>query len=142
MPTDRVTQFALATSAAFTTASVSFGFGQHLWDVNPQDFIPLNLVAIIAGFFSILAAMWSKTSFALTLLRISQPWMKKAIWVIIITLNAVMGASALIQWIHCMPVKKSWDSQVEGTCWPNRIVVTYYQFTTCKTCALRSINAE
>ena len=92
----------------------------------------LNLVANIAGMFSILAAMLSKTSFALTLLRISQPWMKKVIWVMIITLNVVMGVSALIQWVHCMPIKKSWDFGVEGTCWPNHIVVTYYQFTTCK----------
>jgi hypothetical protein len=57
-------------------------------------------VADAAGFFSILAALWSKTSFAITLARISEGWILKTVWVIIVSTNLIMGASAVLVWIR------------------------------------------
>ncbi|KAK4240614.1 hypothetical protein C8A03DRAFT_31321 [Achaetomium macrosporum] len=81
---------------------------------------------LFAGFFSVLAAAWSKTSFAVTLLRLSQGWMKAVIWVIIITMNTIMGTAMLFMWIKCRPFAKIWDGSIEGWCIdPNKIVVLY-----------------
>ncbi|KIH92540.1 hypothetical protein SPBR_02831 [Sporothrix brasiliensis 5110] len=120
----------LALASAFTTAATSFGYGKHLWDIDGDSFYPLNVVATLAGFFSILAAVWSKTSFAMTVLRISTGWMRWAIWFIIMSVNVILGASAIFQWIRCMPVQKIFDASIDGACWPQDVVSTYNTFST------------
>ncbi len=81
-----------------------------------------------AGFASILAAAWSKTSFALTLLRVSDRWLKRAVWFIIISINVVLGVNGVIQWIQCWPVEKLWHTHIPGSCWPSVIVRDYNTF--------------
>ena len=62
-----------------TSAAVGLGYGKHIWDMDTSVFPRLVLVSNVAGTFSILAALWSKTSFAMTVLRISTGWMRWAI---------------------------------------------------------------
>jgi len=50
----------------------------------------------LGGFFSIVSAAWSKTSFAITLLRISDGWTYKFIWFIIISVNLSLGLAAAV----------------------------------------------
>ena len=38
------------------------------------------LLAEVTGTFAITAAIWSKSAFAVTLLRLSEGWMKALIW--------------------------------------------------------------
>lgn len=130
---DKIT---LAAASAFTSASVSLGYGKHLWDFKQEELIRLPLFGQTAGFFSILAALWSKTSFAMTVLRISSGWIRRLIWFIIMSLTIVMGSSALFQWIHCMPVEKTYDYRVEGTCWAPGIMVGYFMLTTSECCSV------
>ncbi|CAK7225188.1 hypothetical protein SCUCBS95973_005777 [Sporothrix curviconia] len=120
----------LALASGFTTAATTFGYGRHLWDIAPDSFYPLNVVATFAGFFSILAAVWSKTSFAMTVLRISTGWMRWSIWFIIVSINLVLGMSAILQWIRCMPIQKVFDGSVAGECWPQDVVTSYNTIST------------
>jgi len=83
----------------------------------------------IAGTLSLTAATWSKTSFALTLLRLTNGWLKGIIWFIIITINIAMGLSALFIWVQCMPLRKAWDPFVDGKCWPPTVIVHYNIFS-------------
>ncbi|KAK5655071.1 hypothetical protein OQA88_5970 [Cercophora sp. LCS_1] len=54
--------------------------------------------------FSILAAVWSKTSFALTMLRLMQDWKMKAfIWFIIVSMNIAMYLTIIFTWLKCVP---------------------------------------
>ncbi len=122
-------KFALAGTAAFTSVSISFGYGKRLYDLSPEQLAKMPLIANVAGTLSVLAAAWSKTSFALTLLRISDRWMKVVIWILLVSLNIVMGASALMVWIKCNPIAKMWDGSLPGTCWPQQVFIIYYQFT-------------
>ena len=94
---------------------------------SPADFM---LHANLAGSFSIIAAAWSKTSFAFTLLRIaSGRWMPWFIWFVIISMNLALGGGVLVTWIQCWPVEKTWrTSAVEGTCWPKSIHINYNIF--------------
>lgn len=87
------------------------------------------LVSNTSGFFAILAAMWSKTSFAITVLRISQGQTRYLIWFIIVSINAVLGFAALSTYIQCTPTEKLWmPFMKEGSCWPKQVIINYNIF--------------
>jgi hypothetical protein len=83
----------------------------------------------VAGTFSIVAAIWSKTSFAFTLLRLTEGKTKTFVWFIIISMNIAMGLSALFIWVQCTPLYKSWNFMADGTCWPINVLVDYDIFS-------------
>lgn len=105
---------------------ISGGYGKHPWDTGPMQ--PNQFVVMmVRTTFTVTAASWSKTAFALTLLRISKGWVKWALWFIIVSLNAVMALNAMIAWVSCRPVQASWDITVLGDCLPlNAISVIGY----------------
>jgi len=86
-------------------------------------------VILVAGTFSVTAAIWSKTSFAITLLRLTDGRMKILIWCLIISMNVAMGLSALFPWVQCTPVQKGWNMSIPGTCWPAGTIVKYNIFS-------------
>lgn len=91
--------------------------GKHIWDA-PGFFDPASgLYGLVTGTLSICAASWSKISFALTLLRITQGKLKAFVWFSIGVINLGLGAAALVLWIQCTPIRKAWDPLVAGTCW-------------------------
>lgn len=121
----------IATESALLTYATTLGYGKHIYDV-PFDIptIEKTILAIsVGGTLSITAAIWSKTSFALTLLRLTDGWLKKFIWFCIITTNIGMGLSALFVWIQCKPIQKAWHPFMEGTCWPPEVIVKYNIFS-------------
>ncbi|OHX00960.1 integral membrane protein [Colletotrichum incanum] len=125
---------ALLALGAFVTIDVSYDFGKHNWDITPGNWSWLLLYANLAGSFSIIAAAWSKTSFALTLLRItresSERWMTWLVWFIIVSINIALGLNVLFTWIQCWPVEKTWrTASTPGTCWPKNITMNYNVFT-------------
>ena len=110
---------------------MTLGYGLHFWDL-PMDMengIKMITVINVAGTFSLTAAIWSKTSFALTMLRLTDGWMKNAIWFIIISMNIAMGLSALFVWIQCRPIEKAWNPFLDGTCWHPSVLVNYDIFS-------------
>jgi len=126
----------IATESALLTYATTLGYGKHIYDV-PFDIptIEKTILAIsIGGTLSITAAIWSKTSFALTLLRLTDGWIKKFIWFCIITTNIGMGLSALFVWIQCKPIQKAWHPFMEGTCWPPEVIVKYNIFSAGECC--------
>jgi hypothetical protein len=109
--------------------AIHFGFGKHGYDIGLANLSPMLFVSSFAGTFMIIGAAWSKTSFALTLVRISSTWQKGLLWFIIVSINVVFGASALFTWIRCWPLQKVWDVSVEGTCWHYSYIIHYNVFT-------------
>ncbi|KAK3335102.1 hypothetical protein B0T19DRAFT_6 [Cercophora scortea] len=120
---------AIMIESAILSASTTLGYGLHIWDFNLANMPKLVIYLNVAGTFSITAAAWSKTSFAITLLRLTHGWHKWVVWFIIVSVNVTMGLSALFPWVSCTPVQKSWDSTVPGTCWDPSIVVHYNTFS-------------
>ncbi len=123
----------LIVNGAILTVTVRMGYGRHSWDLPTATLRQLPLLANVGGTFSILAAVWSKTSFAITLLRITQGWTKTVVWWAIITMNIAMHMTALLVWIQCSPVEKSWRPLIEGTCFPIDRIVEYNMFSAGKT---------
>jgi hypothetical protein len=123
-------QVSLLISAATTSVCVSLGYGRNSYDMPAESITTMQFVAVFAGFFSVLAAAWSKTSFALTLLRLCQGWLlRTAIWFIILTVNAILGTAMLFMWIKCRPFAKIWDTALEGWCVDPAKIVTLYQWS-------------
>jgi hypothetical protein len=120
-----------------TSETVKVGYGRHTYDI-PLDVLigKLPLLANIGGTFSILAAVWSKTSFAITLLRIAQGWMWAGIWCIIVSMNVAMGLSALFIWIQCTPIEKSWNPLIEGQCFEMDIIINFLIFSAAYSAAM------
>lgn len=89
----------------------------------------LLLTINVAGSFSVTAAIWSKTSFTFTLLRLTDGWVKKLVWFIIISMNIAMGLSSLLPWVTYTPIQKSWDLSVKGKCRDPAVLVHYNIFS-------------
>lgn len=109
-----------------TTYATRVGLGQH--EGSYGDPTPLQLMIVVATTFSVLGAAWSKTSFALTLLRITKGALYWMIWAVIISLNIVLTFNAILQFIWCTPAKAAWDVMVIHKCWKRAIVVDYTIF--------------
>jgi hypothetical protein len=107
------------------TVSISLGFGKHVSAINPRHLPAIQILGNVSASASILAAVWSKTSFGITLLRIIEGKIKPVIWFIIVSMNLLMGGNALIFWIQCDPVSKAWNTEEPGTCWDPRVNVIY-----------------
>ncbi len=123
-------KLAVLIASAMLTQAVKYGLGHH-WDEMPNyDTMPaLNKLSYAAGFCTTVATAWSKTSFAITLLRLSSnSWIRWLVWFIIITVNLVLGFQAAMMFIQCWPVAKLWTPSMTGTCWPLHVVQNYTTF--------------
>ncbi|KAK4187673.1 hypothetical protein QBC35DRAFT_434621, partial [Podospora australis] len=97
---------------------INHGFGHYPCDIGPPN---LSFIAFegagLGSMFSILAIVWSKTSFALTILRISKDKLRWLVWFLIVSMNIVMLLQALFVWIKCKPIEKNWKPLLPGHCW-------------------------
>lgn len=123
-------QISVVISVILTTVTIPYGLGSHMADVPFQNYAIIGLLSNVNGTFAILASVWSKTAFAITLLRLmtESKWARGFLWFVIVTINIFMGLVALFQWVRCSPVSKSWDFLVEGTCWEPEIQVSFAMF--------------
>jgi len=107
----------------------AFGLGNHIDTVSQKNLVVSLKLLYIGNWFVIWAISLSKTSFAMTLMALvvkkSHIWL---LWACIISLNVIMGLDAIFQFTQCTPVERTWDLQVEGTCWDTRIVIDYTIF--------------
>ncbi|KXX78526.1 hypothetical protein MMYC01_206366 [Madurella mycetomatis] len=124
--------------SALLTHITTLGYGLHIWDYDFSNMEHMMLPTSVAGTLSIVAAVWSKTSFGITLLKITDGWIKKLTWYCIISMNIAMGLSGLFPWVSCTPIRKVWDLYAEGTCWDPRIT-TYYNIFSAAYSALMDI---
>ena len=125
-------QVALVADCVFISACVKLGFGRPLSQFNFDNLEIFLILSNFAGSFSILAALWSKTSFALTVLRISSGWVKIVVVGIILTVNIVLGGAVFLTWGQCLPVEKLWRPWVPGICMSKWIQVRYNIFANCQ----------
>jgi hypothetical protein len=100
---------------------ISQGFGKMFDNIDPDHVDNIGLHGLVIGTLIICGAAWSKTSFAITIFRIAGPRMKISLWAIIVSMNLLMMAAALVQWIQCSPIAKVWNPSLEGTCWDSGV---------------------
>jgi len=124
----RFKAFLLVQSGVTTNLVFAFGYGKHAWDLPPSNLRDFVIQTLVRFTFSIITIAWTKTAFAITLLRVTEGYIKKLLWIIIATVNIVLGLSALFGWTQCRPLSKQWDLDVPGKCWDHKTVVYYSMF--------------
>ncbi|KAI3393582.1 hypothetical protein diail_3931 [Diaporthe ilicicola] len=118
----------LLANSIVMTISVNLGFGMHLLDITFGNREKLLLLGSMSTTFSTLSAVISKTSFGLTLLRLTQVGYEKTrvfVWVIMVSMNLLMFCDALYSWVECQPSRKHWEIFTDGTCWSPDIAVKF-----------------
>ncbi|KAK4168751.1 hypothetical protein QBC43DRAFT_105852 [Cladorrhinum sp. PSN259] len=119
----------LLLSCCTTSINVRHGFGLHQTEIPFENLGVFGIISNISGFASVLAVVNSKTSFALTLLRlVTDRWMRWFIYGLLVLLNVTHYISAVFFWVSCDPPKKTWNPTVEGTCWPIDVTINFSIF--------------
>jgi hypothetical protein len=112
---------ALAASAGSIAFLVSIDYGKRF--IPFQNATKFGLPGNILSTLTIVANLWSKTSFAVTLLRLPVRWMRISVWYILTTLTLTLTASVLLVWIECGPFK------LAGNCVPMDVSIRYNVFS-------------
>jgi hypothetical protein len=107
----------LATDVVTTVLVRRLGLGRHSPLLTVATPVELTLLLSSRATLTITATAWTKTAFAVTLLRLTHGVTKGFVWFVIVTINIAMGISALVPWIQCAPLAKGWDKTLEGECW-------------------------
>lgn len=102
--------------------------GRHVFAIENQELIPPALKLVYISYvIIIISCVLSKTSFAFTLMRIvTKTWMKALLWVIIVSMNAIMWLCAICYLAQCSPAAALWDAKLLATakCWPTSVFET------------------
>ena len=123
----------LLLSCCATSVNVRHGFGLHQEQVPFDNLSVFGIISNISGFSSILSVAFSKTSFALTLLRlVTDRWMRWFIYGLVFVLNVTHYLSAIFFWVSCDPPAKTWNPTLDGECWPVSVTVNYSIFVGCR----------
>ncbi|KAK4213408.1 hypothetical protein QBC37DRAFT_423055 [Rhypophila decipiens] len=114
----------IATDILTTILVFEFKLGKHSWDleVSPVNFAKFIILLSARASFTLTALGWTKTAFAITLLRLTEGITRTFVWFIIISLNVTTIISGLVPWIQCSPLEKTWDPMTrEGQCWAPKV---------------------
>ncbi|KAK0619105.1 hypothetical protein B0T14DRAFT_602995 [Immersiella caudata] len=98
-----------------------FKLGRHSWDLEINDLARFIILLSSRATATLTALSWTKTAFAVTLLRLTADGTRTLVWFIIVSLQITMGFSAAVPWIQCNPIAKTWDPMLPGTCWANKV---------------------
>ncbi|KAK8084443.1 hypothetical protein PG997_005714, partial [Apiospora hydei] len=102
---------------AFTTISARYGFGQNMYDLDPDDSVRAVLFEAIGQTFAVIGMAIAKWSLGIFLLRIvldeSHKW---AIWIAMAALMAASISVCFVFWLQCTPPAYLWDRRIAGYC--------------------------
>jgi hypothetical protein len=106
-------------AAGLSQRVIAHGFGKYPCDIDPPS--NLSLIAFEGGglgaTFMILAVVWSKTSFGITVLRLTRDGLRVFVAAVVVGMNVAMLLQAVFVWAKCAPVEKNWRPWVAGRCW-------------------------
>ncbi|KAK0737829.1 hypothetical protein B0T18DRAFT_354511, partial [Schizothecium vesticola] len=120
---------ALVADTIVNTINLDLGFGLHLSAIPPLAVPTITLLSNVSTSLAFLGAVWSKTSFGMTLLRITDGKTKAVVWFVMLSMNAAVSASIVVSWVQCDPLPKGWDKGITGgRCWDPRVNVYYMMF--------------
>ncbi|KAK0625877.1 hypothetical protein B0T14DRAFT_599372 [Immersiella caudata] len=111
----------IVTGGLTTTLVVENGLGHHSWDLRISDLAAYIKIISARATFTLTTLGWTKTSFGITLLRLTKGRTKAFVWFCIVTINITTFISALVPWIQCEPISKTWNPMEEGWCWAPKV---------------------
>ncbi|KAK4034266.1 hypothetical protein C8A01DRAFT_18899 [Parachaetomium inaequale] len=130
---DDLTMFLI--SATLCQRVITLGLGKYPCDIPPAHLPLIRLEGGgIAATFTIAAIVWSKTSFGLTILRLTRDTyvLRYFVLLVVVVMNTAMGLQAVFVWVRCSPVEKGWrppGEVVGGRCWASGVSNGYAVFS-------------
>ncbi|KAK1991413.1 hypothetical protein LX36DRAFT_735548 [Colletotrichum falcatum] len=115
----------LAADASLTEFIIKSRFGRPGFPINVDNISVLAIAGLASITCSFVGQVWSKTAFAISLLRMCDGWKRAFVWFAIISMNILFAFSAASFWIGCVPLAKRWDPFSEGTCYDLKWVVSF-----------------
>ncbi|CRK38356.1 hypothetical protein BN1708_007745 [Verticillium longisporum] len=116
----------LAISCSVLSYICSIGFGTRRATISDENLKIISLSTIMVAAFGIMATTFSKTSFAITLYRIStNQWMKYLLIFIIVTINVSMNLVWIFGLVKCTPFAKVIDGSHPGKCWDRQKLLKF-----------------
>ena len=106
--------------------------GKHIPDIPPENLPALRIRGLVSVALDGAAQGFSKTSFAITMLRLTEGRLRIAIWVLLISMNVFLAIGCVLFFVHCTPLEKVWVSEYPGTCWSFSIAVNFGIFSSGK----------
>jgi hypothetical protein len=106
----------------------SFDHSLTLGPVDFGHFERITYYGASALTFSIAGIILSKVSFGLTLLRLTDGWLKVYVWFAIATLFLFAVPVAVLPWVLCKPITKTFVDILPGTCIDKNPSVRYGRF--------------
>ncbi|KAM7192993.1 hypothetical protein V8F33_008041 [Rhypophila sp. PSN 637] len=123
---------ALLGATICTNLSIDRGYGKHAWQIPRTNLNEMFLIGQISVTLAICSQAWSKTSFAITLLKIGDGINGRTrifLWFAVVSMNLLLGMAAMFFWVDCTPLEKAWKPFIRGTCWSPNVIITYAIFT-------------
>ncbi|KAL8294777.1 hypothetical protein RB600_000644 [Gaeumannomyces tritici] len=116
----------LMASTILHSYNTTLGLGRHATEVSKDDASTIVFNVGLAETFSNLAAVWSQTSFSLTLVRLTRDLKRSVLWAVTIPLNLYMYFLAALFWTQCNPAAKVWRPELQGSCLPTASIELMY----------------
>ena len=118
----------MVTAISLNTVDISLGFGHHLLSINPNVLSTMAWHSQWTGTTSLLAGVLAKTSFAITMLHISDGWTRSVILIVTVIMNLAVVVNVFVIWFRCLPPSKVWDFTAPGVCLDQRVNSGYAMF--------------
>jgi hypothetical protein len=122
-------QIALLAGTADMTSAIDYGLGKHLTEIPSENYAALRIRGLTSVALDAAAQGFSKTSFAIMMLRITEGKLRIFIWFILVSMNVFIGLGCLLFFVHCSPLEKVWVSEDPGTCFDFSIAVNFGIFS-------------
>lgn len=122
----------------------NLGVGKHITEINPANLPKLHLLNRVGVVFAISACVWTKTSWALTMLRIvraTQDYMRLIVWCLLVSVNVLMDVGIILNFLECDSTGLT-VSPSQMWCWTNLIAANYNVFSAGKCCAAKLYNTS
>ncbi|KAH8903777.1 hypothetical protein BR93DRAFT_985740 [Coniochaeta sp. PMI_546] len=124
-----ISWLSLVAYSILLATALNLGFGHEPSEISPGNATEIFTLFSALSSLLILANLWSKTSFGITLLRL--PLGRARVWIVcaLIGLGTIaLGASAYTVWVQCFVADPPWNPYIGSNCLPSDIMVKYSVF--------------
>lgn len=97
---------------------MEYGYGLRTYSLASASENKVALLHNVGTTFIFFSYAAGKASVAAFLMRIfPQRRVHWALWFVIVTSVTSLVVVALVNLLHCTPIDKAWNPEIEGTCW-------------------------
>lgn len=122
----------MAVQSALWSVMIDLGYGKDFRLIPIQNLDKMALLLNVASTLLILANLWAKTSFAITLLRFPHRGTKYVVWFIIVFMTVFLGMSAVFVWFQCFVPGQETNPTSGFRCLPGNMGTNYSIFAGCE----------